>query len=170
MTTPSSPVRERRDIKALEERRIKAGIMFGKGIAQAKIVRRFKVSRMAVSKWHTAWEQEGVEGLKSKGRLGRMPRLTAQDISAVRRAILRGPRKAGYTTDLWTLARIAKLIRDIARVSYHPSHVWKVLQSMNFSAQIPSAQPKERNERKIAEWKRVIWPQIQKRGRNTMPA
>lgn len=144
--------------------------MFAAGTSQAEVARRFRVSRMAVSKWHAKWEREGMEGLKSKGRLGRMPGLTTQNISAVRRAIFRGPRKAGYATDLWTLARIAKLICDIASISYHPSHVWKVLQSMNFSAQIPSAKPKERNERKIAEWKRIAWPAIQKRGSNSMPA
>ncbi len=161
-----SPVRERRDIKALERRRKQAGRMFQRGAAQAEVARYFEVSRTAASVWHTAWEQDGMAGLTGAGRLGRRSRLTVTDIGAVRRAILRGPRMAGYATDLWTLARITKLIRNVADVSYHPSHVWKVLRSMNFTAQIPSRKPRERNERKIAEWQRVVWPQIQKKGSN----
>jgi transposase len=169
MNTPS-PVRERRDRKALEERRKEAGRMFRSGATQAEVARRFKVSRMAVSKWHASWDKEGMEGLVSRGNPGKDPRLTPQNIVTVRRAILKGPRNAGYATDLWTLSRLTRLIRDVVCVSYHPSHVWKILQSMGFSAQMPSAKPKERNERKIKAWKEIHWPAIQKRGSKPVAA
>ena len=144
--------------------------MFRSGRTQADVARRFKVSRAAAHKWYGAWEKKGLEGLKSRGNPGKDPRLTSQDISAVRRAILRGPRNAGYATDLWTLSRITALIREKARVSYHPSHVWKILQAMGFSAQMPSAKPKERNEKRIKRWREVEWPAIQKRGPKPSPA
>lgn len=144
--------------------------MFRSGKPQAEVARRFTVSRMAVSKWHAAWDKEGMEGLKSRGNPGKDPRLTPRDISLVRRAILKGPRNAGYATDLWTLSRITRLIREQARVSYHPSHVWKILQAMGFSAQMPSTKPKERNEKRIRMWREVEWPAIQKRGSKTVVA
>lgn len=169
--TASSPVREHRDIKALEERRIKAGILFTKGTSQAEVARRFKVARPSVHAWYAAWKKDGAAGLKSKrGVFGRMPRLTEAHIKKVRAAVLAGPRKAGFPTDMWTLGRIAKIIKKIAAVSYHQNHVWRVLHAMGFTCQKPSAKPKERNERAIKQWKEIEWPAIQKRGPNSMPA
>ena len=161
----SLPVRERRDIKALEERRKKAGRMFAQYISQAEVARRLGVSRPAVHYWHLAWEKKGVHGLKSKrGKFGRSPRLTDAHVLRVKKAILEGPRRAGFSTDMWTLARIATIIKKTVSVSYHPSHVWKVLHAMGFTCQIPDTKPKERNEKAIKQWRAVVWPTIQKRG------
>lgn len=168
MTTSLLPVRERRDIKALEKRREKAGQMFAQEASQAEVARRLKVSRPSVHSWHLAWKKDGMAGLKSKrGVFGRTPRLTNEKIQKVRAAIIKGPRKAGFPTDLWTLRRIAKIIKKVASVSYHPNHVWRVLHSLGFTCQIPGAKPKERNEKMIKQWKEITWPAIQKRGSKT---
>lgn len=168
--TTSSPVRERRDIKALEERRIKAGTLFTRGLSQAEVARRLNVSRPSVHAWHAAWEKNGAAGLASKrGVFGRTPRLTEANVRKVRTVILKSPRTAGFATDMWTLGRIAKIIKRVASVSYHPNHVWRVLHAIGFTCQKPSAKPKERNERTIKHWKEVEWPAIQKRGTNSMP-
>ena len=169
--TTSSPVRERRDIKALEKRRKKAGNLFVRGVYQAEIARRLGVSRVAVHYWHNAWKKNRASGLKSKrGVFGRTPRLTEAKIRTVRAVILKGPRSAGFATDMWTLMRIAKIIRAVASVSYHPNHVWRILHAIGFTCQKPSAKPKERNEKAIKQWKEIEWPAIQKRGPNTRPA
>ena len=164
MTTPS-PVRERRDIKALEERRENAGRMFARDMSQAEVARRLKVACPSVHAWHVAWHKNGMEGLKSKrGVFGRTPRLTESNVRKVKMAILAGPRTAGFSTDMWTLRRIAKVIKKVAFVSYHPNHVWRVLRAMGFTCQVPDTKPKERDEKAIKRWRAVIWPTIQKRG------
>ena len=163
--TTSSPVRERRDIKALEERRKKAGSMFAHGISQAEVARRLHVSRPAVHYWHLAWEKTGMRGLASaRGKFGRISRLTETKIKRVKAALLLGPRENGFATDMWTLARIAATIKRSVSVSYHPSHVWKVLHALGFTCQIPDTKPKERNEKAIKRWRTREWPAIQKRG------
>lgn len=161
----SLPVRGRRDIKALENRRKKAGFLFIRDIPQPEIARRLKVSRTAVYYWHQDWEKKGSAGLKSKrGKFGRISRLTAKKVKKVRTAILNGPRQSGFSTDMWTLQRIAKTIEKVASVSYHPNHVWRVLHALGFTCQIPGTKPKERDEKVIKQWVRVAWPAIQKRG------
>lgn len=170
MTNSSSPVRERRDIKALEKRRQKAGRLFASGLSQAEVARRLKVSRPSVHAWHTAWQEQGIKGLASnRGVFGRMPRLTARHIHKVKTAILAGPRKSGFATDLWTLKRIAKVIRQKTSVSYHPGHVWRILQTLGFSCQKPAQRPRERNEKAIKAWREREWPAIQKRGFRPAP-
>ena len=167
----SSPVRGRRDINALEKRRKKAGILFARGTAQAEVARRLQVSRPSVHAWHTAWTKNGMAGLKSKrGVFGRAPRLTEAKIHNVKAAILKGPRNAGFPTDMWTLGRIARVIKKVASVSYHPNHVWRVLHSLGFTCQIPGTRPKERNERAIKRWREAEWPAIKKRGSEPAPA
>ena len=163
--TISSPVRERRDIKALESRRKKAGRMFENDIPQAEVARRLHVSRTAVHYWHTAWGKPGGKGLESKrGKFGRISRLTEAKIQKVRTAILAGPRKAGFSTDMWTLQRIAGVIKKTALVSYHPNHVWRILHALGFTCQVPDVKPKERNENVIKAWRATVFPAIQKKG------
>jgi transposase len=79
------------------------------------------------------------------------------------RLLVKGPLRAGYTTDLWTLARVAKLIQQEFGVGYHPGHVWKLLTGLGWSCQKPERRALERDEAAIARWKYTEWPRIKKR-------
>jgi transposase len=76
--------------------------------------------------------------------------------------LIAGPRAAGYSTDLWTLRRIAEVVRRKFRVQYHPGHVWKLLGQLSWSCQRPEKRAKERNEATIRHWLRYDWPRIKK--------
>jgi transposase len=73
----------------------------------------------------------------------------------------KGALHAGYQTDLWTLPRVAKLIRHHFGVRYHPSHV--VLTRLGWSCQKPERRAAERDEPAIACWTQDDWPRIEKR-------
>ena len=77
-------------------------------------------------------------------------------------ALLAGPVSRGYKTHLWTLPRVAALIKELTGVEYHPGHVWRLLGDNGFSCQRPERQAVERDETKIRRWKRVEWPEIKK--------
>ena len=89
-----------------EKRRFKAAKLFKKGIHQAEAARRMGVTPAAVHGWYHIWEKQGTKGLRSKGRPGFPSRLTEQDRKKCKAAILKGARKFGYDTDIWTLERI----------------------------------------------------------------
>jgi transposase len=149
---------------------MKAARYFEKGTKQADIARKLKVTRAAVSQWHSVWEEQGREGLKSKGCPGMESRLTEQDVQKVKKALIKGPLVFGYETDLWTLTRIGALITKVAKIQYHPAHVWKILRAMNFTSQKPERRARERDEENIRDWKEHVFPEIQKRGPKLMPA
>jgi len=86
------------------------------------------------------------------------------------RVLLKGPRAAGYPTELWTLARVANIIRRVFGVRYHPSHVWRLLHQMDWSCQKPERRALERDEAAIEEWKRRRWPHIKKRRTTWRPS
>lgn len=150
--------------KALEKRRLKAGTYFEQGKTQAWVARHFEVSTATTNAWAKAWKKEGQTGLFSKGRPGAPPKLTREQLKNVERALLKGPKSFGYATDLWTLERVAKLMKKTTGASYHPGHVWKILGGMGWSAQKPETRARERNERKIKTWIKETFPSLQKKG------
>jgi hypothetical protein len=74
----------------------------------------------------------------SSGRAGRKPRLSTEQISQIEHGLKRGPQALGYETCLWTANRVAHLIEQESRVSYHPGHVWKILRQLGWSCQRPA--------------------------------
>jgi hypothetical protein len=64
---------------------------------------------------------------------------------------------------LWTLARIARLIKQHFGIRYHPGHVWKLLRKLGWSCQKPERRALQRDEAAIAHWKRYLWPHIRRR-------
>lgn len=128
------------------------------------MARRLAVSRAAIHQWYGIWKQKGRSGLRAVGRLGRKPNLTKRDIARIRKELLQGPRHAGSATAFWNLDRITTVIRPVASVSYHPSHVWKVLLPMGWSCQKPETPAKEREEKAIQHGVEVSWPRIPKKG------
>jgi transposase len=155
--------RARRDFEALEGRRMKAAALFGQGKSQAEVVRALQVSRQTASRWHADWKARGKNGLKAAGRAGRKPRLTPGQLRKVEAELLRGPKAHGYATELWTLPRVAGVIKKSCGVSYHPGHVWRLLRQMGWSCQTPTRRAKERDEEAIERWVKEKWPQIKKK-------
>jgi transposase len=110
-----------------------------------------------------AWEKGGSAGLASKGKAGRKSQLTALQTEWVVKALVEGPVSRGYKTNLWTLPRVAALIKELTGVEYHPGHVWRLLGDNGFSCQRPERRAIERDESKIRRWRQVEWPAIRKR-------
>jgi transposase len=145
----------RRDRTALERRRLKATKLFLKGHSQAEVARKLKVTREASRQWYDTWQQKGKDGLKSIGKPGPKPQLTPEKLKLVEKALLRGPNAYGFKTQIWTLGRIASVIKRVARVSHHPGHIWYVLKSMNWSCQKPETKAAERDEQEVIRWKKI---------------
>jgi len=156
--------RGKRDFEALEERRLEAARLFGEGKSQAKVAKALAVTAQSSCRWYQAWQENGEAGLRGAGRAGRKPRLSADQFAQVEEELLRGPTAHGYATELWTLPRIAHLIREVTGVQYHPGHVWRILQGLDWTVQRPEHRAKERDDEAIQHWQKRRWPQ-RKRGR-----
>lgn len=156
-------MRPKGSAEVLEARRLEAGrqLLAGKGIRE--VARLVKASPSSVKRWKEALEEGGLEALAAKPHPGRPPRLTAEQKEDLAAILLRGPRAAGFPTDLWTLPRIAKVIEVHFQVKYHPAHVWRILRGMGWSAQKPERRARERDEEAIRRWREEEWPRIKKK-------
>ena len=103
-------------------------------------------------------------GTRCAWRAGRtQPKLTEAQLANVAHVLANGAEANGYTTDLWTLSRVAEVIERVSGVSYHPGHVWYVLRDqLNWTWQRPARRAVERNDEAIEHWVKKRWPQLKK--------
>ena len=160
---PTTHVAPRRDFHGLEVRRQHAARLFAAGReTQGAIARRLRVSRQSVMRWYRAWRERGRNALRAAGRAGRKPRLDAEALASVERALRQGPRAHGFSTNLWTLPRVARMIKRVTGVQYHPGHVWRILGALDWTLQRPAKRARERNETAIRHWVTTRWPAVKK--------
>jgi len=81
-----------------------------RGMQPAAVARAVGRSRASVTRWRQAYEAGGLKAIEAKPHPGGTSRLTAAQRKRLVRMLLQGPRKHGYATELWTLARVAELI------------------------------------------------------------
>jgi transposase len=146
----------------LEERRRRALHLLDEGANPPDVAHKIGCSLSSVYYWDDLRETKGENALKPKPVSGRPGKLTGRQKQSLVRTLVEGPLKSGYSTDLWTLGRVAKVIDDRFGVIYHPGHVWKILKELGLSRQKPETRARERDEKEIAHWKRHKWPHIKK--------
>ena len=156
-------MRPKGSAQELERRRRLAMALLEQDRKPAAVARALGTSRASVTRWRQAYEAGGERGLKARAHPGGTSRLTVAQRKRLVRLLLRGPRKHGYATELWTLARVAEVIAVTFGVQYHPSTVWHILRAMGWSCQKPERRARERDEQAIATWRQQDWPRIKKR-------
>ena len=147
------------DAEVLKRRRLEARRLLDEGVTQAEVARRLKISRQSVSRWARLRRPE----LAKVRRQGRKAGLTEAARAKLRKALLAGPKAAGFATELWTVPRVRQLIVQRCRRHYSSVHVWRLLRQMGFSPQRTVGRARERNEVKIADWKAQEWPRLKKK-------
>jgi transposase len=105
---------KKRDVSGLMSRRLHAAALFAKGLTHAEVARRLGVSRTSTMNWYDAWKAKGKQGLQLAEHFGRPTKTTAADLAQIEAALLKGPAAHGWTTEIWTLPRIATYIPQIA--------------------------------------------------------
>jgi transposase len=153
-----------RDFGALEKRRLRGFELLERGLAQAEVARRTGVSRQSVLRWNNARLKGGKEALKGAGRAGRKPRMNPERDARLVRILSEGAQASGFPTPLWTLERVAKVIRREFGIRCHSTTALRILRHrINWSCQKPIGRAIERDETAIAQWKRKGWPALKKR-------
>jgi transposase len=119
----------------LEQRRRRAVRLLQAGRPMSAVARQVQASVSSVWRWWQTYRRAGPRGLRPTPTPGRPRRLSGGQLRALDRILARGPRRAGYPTDLWTLARVAKVIQRQFGIRYHPSHVWRLLTARGWQCQ-----------------------------------
>lgn len=153
--------RYKRDFKDLEARRRKGMRMLARGVPQAEVARVLEVSRQTTSSWETA--RTGSAQAWRRKPLGRPGAMTTQHRAKLAKMLVAGAVANGFPTELWTLARVALLIKRQFGLAYSTVHVWRLLRQMGFSSQRPTGRAAQRDEQAIERWKAKRWPWLKKK-------
>jgi transposase len=136
---------------------LRAAEMFRRGKPQADVARTLGVSAQSVSRWHDLWRAGGRAALAGAGRAGRLPRVPDEQLAEVVEALKKGPRENGFSTDLWTLARVAGLVERLTGVRYGTTQTWEILaKRLGWSRQRPARRAPDATTRPSPTGSRTI--------------
>ena len=148
----------------MEERRLSAmSLLRGGDLSQGEIARTLGVSRQSVSRWSQALRSAGESGLSIHRPPGRPPLVSSAQWQTVFTTLKAGAEASGFSTDRWTLSRIAQVIERLFGVRYNSHYLSKRLHSLGWSVQAPAVAARERDEELVRAWLRGDWPRILKK-------
>jgi transposase len=153
----------------MEERRLAGATLLRAGYSQAEVARALNVSEKAVSVWASRFRHGGAERLRTRPRTGRPSRLTPKQWRQVLSLLHRDPQAYGYSSERWTLCRIAHLIHEKFGVSFNPNYLSERLHQLRFSPQLPKQRAVERDDELVFAWLTHDWPRIKRGLRGPMP-
>jgi transposase len=153
----------KRGLSEASKKRVKAGRLLLAGKGCAEVVLSVGVARQTVYTWKRLLDEGGIDALRDVPERGRPAQLDAQQLAAVRAALLQSPTEHGFGTELWTLKRVGALIERLYGVRFGQTNVWRILGSLGFSPQKPEKRAIERNEDAVRSWKRSTWPALKKK-------
>ncbi len=146
-----------------EARRWRAWELKEKGWKQSDIAEALGVTPGAVSQWMKRATAGGPEALRSRRGRGPKSRLSAEQLARLPELLKKGAEHFGFRGDVWTQARVAKVIEREFGVRYHPRHMGRILKAINWSRQQPAKRASQRDEAAIERWRTEKWLEIKKK-------
>lgn len=145
-----------------EERRLRGHELLHKGRTQAEVARELGVTEGAVSQWKGAAATQGKAALKARPHTGRKPSVDPKVMRRLPKLLLKGAESFGFEGEVWTLERVAAVIKKEFGQQYHPSHVSKILRKLGLTWKKPRTKPLQRDDAAIEAWVKKDWPRIKK--------
>lgn len=145
-----------------EGRRLRAWELHQAGWKQVLIAQALGVTPGAVSQWVSCAKQNGQESLLKRKAIGGKSKLSTEQKKQIPELLNRGAEKFGFRGDVWTTGRIREVIQREFGITYHKSHIARILHEIGWSQQKPLRQANKRNEEAVREWKEKAWPDIHK--------
>src|SRR5689334_1142393 len=106
-----------------EWRRLRALHLKLQGWYQRDIAEALDVSEETVSRWLARARDCGPQALRARSRPGRPPELSPAQKRLIPEFLWHGAEAYGFRGDVWTCARIARVIEEEFGVRYHKGHV-----------------------------------------------
>jgi transposase len=135
------------------------------GWYQRDIAEALDVSEVTVSRWLARFRAGGLEALRARSRPGSPPKLTPEQKRLIPEFLWHGAEAYSFRGEVWTCARIARVIEEEFGVHYHKSHVSRLLRELCWTPQVPIRRAIQRDEDTIRRWRVEVWPELQRKAR-----
>ena len=144
-------------------RRTQAWKLSKQGWKQRDIAMALGVSEGAVSRWFVVARLGGRAALRSRPHPGGPTKLMPSQLRLIPDFLGHGAEAYGFRGEVWTTARVAKVIEEEFDVSYHRGHVSRLLKQLQWTPQVPVLRALQRDEQEIRQWQREVWPELKRR-------
>jgi transposase len=151
--------------ECLEWRRYRALDLKRRGWVQRDIAEALDVSEVALSGWLVRARDGGPEALRARPVPGRPPRLSPAQRRSIPELLWHGPEAYGFRGQVWTCARVARVIEEEFGVRYHKDHVGRLLRDLHWTPQRPIKRAIQRDEEAIRRRRDESWPELRRRAR-----
>jgi transposase len=148
-----------------EWRRLRALQLKQQGWEQCDLAEALGVAEETVSRWLARARDGGPEALRARPRPGHPPKLSPEQKRLIPDFLWHGPEAYGFRGQVWTRARIARVIEEEFGVRYHKGHVGRLLQELHWTPQVPIKRALQRDEEAIRRWRAEVWPDLLRRAR-----
>lgn len=148
-----------------EWRRLRALQLEQQGWRQRAIAEALGVREETVSRWLARAAEHGPESLRTRPAPGRPAKLSARQKALIPEFLWHGAEAYGFSGEVWTCARVARVIQEELGVLYHKDHVGRLLKELNWTPQMPIRRASQRDEPAIRRWREQNWPELLKRAR-----
>jgi transposase len=145
-----------------EWRRFQALRLARRGWKHRDIAQALGITEGSVSQWLAKVQQRGAKSLLSQPHGGH-PKLTPAQVELIPDFLWHGAESYGFPGNLWNCVRIAKVIHREFGVRYNRHHVSRLLKKLGWTPQVPILRAIQRNEKKIAHWRKQVWPELRER-------
>lgn len=143
-----------------EWRRLQAVALKRDGWAQRDIADALGAAEVSVSRWLARARDGGPRAVLSRPAAGRPPKLSPGQAARIPEFLWHGPEAYGFRGQVWTCARIVRVIEEEFGVRYHKDHVGRLLKDLGWTPQTPIRRASQRDESAIAWWRDVTWPAL----------
>lgn len=135
------------------------------GWYQRDIAEALGVSEETISRWLARASDGGLEALRARSRPGHPPKLSPEQKRLIPEFLWHGAEAYGFRGEVWTCARIARVIEEEFGVRYHKDHVGRLLRELRWTPQVPIKRAIQRDEAAIQRWRDEVWPELRRRAR-----
>lgn len=142
--------------------RRRAAVAVVEGMTIADVAVAYSVDRKTVSRWVAKFRNGGSDGLRRKAGSGRPRKLEELTEEELRQIVLPGAMAFGFETDLWTVRRLRRVIRDKFHIQLSKNTIWRRLRDAGLTYQKPEREYYEIDEATRKKWLRYEVPKIRR--------
>jgi transposase len=142
---------------AVRERAVEA---IHNGIPKSTVAEAYGISRLTLYRWLERFEKNGCEGLERKPGSGRRRKLEELSEAELTTIVLQGASAFGFETDLWTVGRLGRVIKEEYAIELSHNTVWRRLRDAGLTYQKPEREYYEIDEATRQAWLREEVPTI----------
>src|SRR5271157_4150210 len=137
------------------------------GFTEIEVAELLGLSRETVSRWWTAYAEDGVEALPGErtGRPVGSGRTLIDGQAAWLRTILnqKSPEEVGIASPLWTRRAVADLIRKQFGIDMPVRTVGEYLRRWGYTVKVPRRHAKDQDPEEVRKWLEETYPAIERR-------